>query len=214
MRRGAGYKVIQAVLFSLFLGLTCLSAGAGETGPAAKTSGLETATFAGGCFWCMESPFDKLEGVVSVLVGYTGGHTKNPTYEQVSSGGTGHAESVKIVFDPQKIGYARLLDIFWHNIDPTAKDRQFCDAGSQYRSAIFYHSEEQKGMAEQSKKALFASKRFEGPVYTEIVPASTFYPAEEYHQHYYKKNPLRYNFYRFSCGRDERLKELWGKTVH
>jgi peptide-methionine (S)-S-oxide reductase len=206
--------IIQAMVFFVLLGLACLSAWAGETGPAAKASRLETATFAGGCFWCMESPFDQLDGVVSVLAGYTGGHTKNPTYEEVSSGGTGHAESVQIIFDPGKIGYARLLDVFWHNIDPTVKDRQFCDVGSQYRSAIFYRSEEQKGLAEQSKKVLAISKRFEGPVYTEIVPAATFYPAEEYHQHYYKKNPLRYNFYRFSCGRDERLKELWGKTGH
>ncbi len=170
---------------------------------------LEKATFAGGCFWCMEHPFDQLEGVVSVTSGYTGGHKKNPTYEEVSSGTTGHAESVQIVYDPAKVTYAKLLDVFWHNVDPTVKDRQFCDSGNQYRTAIFYHSEEQKRLAEESKTALEKSGRFKGPIYTEIVPASDFYPAEEYHQHYYKKNPLRYKFYRYNCGRDERLKEVW-----
>ena len=140
----------------------------------------------------------------------SGGSTKNPTYEQVSAGGTGHAEVVQIVFDPSKTSYSRLLDIFWHNIDPTVKDRQFCDVGSQYRSAIFYHSEEQRRAALQSKAALEKNKPFKGAIVTEITPAGEFYPAEEYHQHYYKKNPLRYNYYRTSCGRDRRLKELWG----
>ncbi len=171
---------------------------------------LEEATFAGGCFWCMEHPFDELEGVVSVTVGYTGGHKKNPTYEEVSSGTTGHAESVQIVYDPAKIMYTKLLDVFWHNIDPTVQNQQFCDIGTQYRTAIFFHTEEQKQLAEESKKALETSGRFKGPIYTEIVPASEFYPAEEYHQHYYKKNPIRYKFYRYNCGRDQRLKELWG----
>jgi peptide-methionine (S)-S-oxide reductase len=137
---------------------------------------------------------------------------KNPTYEEVSSGLTGHAESVQIIYDPSKISYARLLDVFWHNIDPTVKDRQFCDTGSQYRTAIFYHNEEQRKLAEESKKKLEDSKRFPGPLATEIVPASEFYPAEEYHQKYYKKNPVRYKFYRWNCGRDARLKELWGET--
>jgi peptide-methionine (S)-S-oxide reductase len=177
---------------------------------AARPPQSEKATFAGGCFWCMEHPFDELDGVMSVTVGYTGGHKKNPTYEEVSSGTTGHAESVQIVYDPAKITYAKLLDVFWHNIDPTVKDQQFCDVGNQYRTAIFYHNEEQKRLAEESKKALEKSGRFKGPIYTEIVPASEFYPAEEYHQHYYKKNPLRYKFYRYNCGRDQRLKELWG----
>jgi peptide-methionine (S)-S-oxide reductase len=171
---------------------------------------VETATFAGGCFWCMAPVFDRLPGVVSVTVGYTGGRKKNPTYEEVSAGGTGHAESVQIVYDPSKIIYARLLDVFWRNIDPTVKDRQFCDVGNQYRSSIFYHDEEQKKLAEGSKKELEESKRFSGPIYTEIAPASQFYPAEEYHQQYYKKNPVRYKFYRWNCGRDARLKELWG----
>ena len=171
---------------------------------------LETATFAGGCFWCMVPPFESLEGVISVTSGYSGGHTVNPTYEEVSSGGTGHAESVQIVFDPARISYERLLDVFWHNIDPLARDRQFCDVGEQYRSAIFYHGDEQKRLAEESKAALAKSGRLKGPIVTEIVPATPFYPAEEYHQDYHKKNPIRYKFYRFSCGRDQRLKELWG----
>ena len=193
----------------LFLGLmaTAVLASPQEGGKAAR---LETATFAGGCFWCMEAPFDKLPGVVSVTAGYTGGQVKNPTYEQVSAGTTGHAESVRIVYDPQKIGYKQLLDIFWHNIDPTVKNRQFCDVGNQYRSAIFYHTDEQHRLAEESKKELEDNKPFKGPIVTDIVPASEFYPAEEYHQHYYKKNPLRYRYYRYSCGRDQRLKELWG----
>jgi peptide-methionine (S)-S-oxide reductase len=175
-------------------------------------SGLrfEKATFAGGCFWCVEAAFDKLEGVKTVISGYTGGHRKNPTYEEVSSGTTGHAESVEIVYDPSRIDYARLLDVFWHNIDPTVKDKQFCDVGRQYRSAIFYHNEDQRHLAEESKKALLKSKRFSGPIYTEIVPAAEFYPAENYHQQYYKKNPVRYKFYRYNCGRDQRLKMLWG----
>jgi len=168
----------------------------------------EVATFAGGCFWCMEHPFDSLPGVVSVTSGYTGGHVKNPTYEQVSAGGTGHRESVEIVFDPTKISYAKLLDVFWHNIDPADNDGQFCDKGSQYRSAIFYHDERQKRLAEETKAAV--EKRL-GRAYTDILPASQFWRAEEYHQHYYKKNPVRYHFYRFNCGRDQRLAAIWGR---
>jgi peptide-methionine (S)-S-oxide reductase len=171
------------------------------------------ATFAGGCFWCMEPEFDKLDGVAAVVVGYTGGATKNPTYEQVSAGRTGHAESVEITYDPTKITYERLLDVFWHNIDPITANRQFCDTGTQYRSAIFYHDGNQRRLAEQSKAALERKKRFAKPIVTEIVPASTFYPAEEYHQHYYAKNPLRYKYYRYGCGRDQRLPELWGPAA-
>ena len=171
---------------------------------------LEKATFAGGCFWCMEHPFDELPGVVSVTSGYTGGHKKNPTYEEVSAGGTGHAEAVQIVYDPAIASYEKLLSVFWHNIDPTTKDRQFCDEGHQYRSAIFYHNEEQHRLALQSKAQLEKIKTFREPVVSEIVQAAEFYPAEEYHQHYYKKNPIRYKFYRTTCGRDRRLKELWG----
>jgi peptide-methionine (S)-S-oxide reductase len=172
----------------------------------------ETATFAGGCFWCMEPPFDKIQGVISTTSGYTGGSTVNPTYEQVSSGTTGHAETLQVLFDPAKVSYRKLLDVYWHNIDPLAKDRQFCDVGNQYRSAIFYHNEEQKKLAEESKKELESSGRFKQPIATEIVQATAFYPAEDYHQEYYKKNPVRYKFYRFSCGRDQRLKELWGSA--
>ena len=180
---------------------------------APATAATEKATLAGGCFWCMEAPFDKLPGVVSVTPGYSGGQVKNPTYEQVSAGGTGHAEAVQIVFDPSKTSYSRLLDIFWRNIDPTVSDRQFCDVGSQYRSAIFYHSEEQRRLALQSKAALEKNKPFKGAILTEITPAGVFYAAEEYHQHYYKKNPLRYKYYRNGCGRDRRLKELWGNAA-
>ena len=193
--------------------LASLLVATGDAEPAVVNPKLEKATFAGGCFWCMEPPFDRLDGVVSVTAGYTGGQKKNPSYEEVSSGATGHAESVEVIYDPSRVSYAKLLDVFWHNIDPTVKDRQFCDSGAQYRTAIFYHNEEQKSLAEQSKKMLEASKRFKGPVYTEITPASTFYKAEEYHQKYYKKNPVRYKFYRWNCGRDQRLKEIWGESA-
>lgn len=184
-------------------------------GPDGRTSGprLETATFAGGCFWCMEPPFDRLNGVVSTTAGYTGGTARNPTYEQVSSGGTGHAESVRVVYDPAKVGYARLLEVFWHNIDPTVKDRQFCDIGNQYRSAIFYHDENQRKLALESRQRIERTKRFREPIVTEIVAAGEFYPAEEYHQNYYRKNPIRYKYYRYSCGRDKRLGELWGEAA-
>lgn len=174
---------------------------------------LEKATFAGGCFWCMEAPFDKLDGVVSVIPGYTGGTKKNPTYEEVSAGGTGHAESVQVTYDPRRISYAKLLDVYWHNVDPTVKDRQFCDHGHQYRSAIFYHNEEQRSGALKSRDLLEKTKPFREPVVTEITVAGEFYPAEEYHQHYYKKNPLRYKYYRTACGRDKRLQELWGSAA-
>lgn len=180
---------------------------------AGKAAALEKAVFAGGCFWCMEAPFDKLPGVISVTAGYTGGHTKNPTYKEVSAGGTGHAEAVQIVYDPSRISYPALLDVFWRNIDPTVSDRQFCDVGHQYRAAIFYRGEEQRKAAQRSKAALEKNRPFREPVVTEITPASEFYPAEEYHQHYYKKNPLRYSYYRSGCGRDKRLKELWGSVA-
>ena len=171
----------------------------------------DKATFAGGCFWCMEPPFDELPGVISTTSGYTGGQKKNPTYEEVSAGGTGHTESVEVVFDPAKVTYQQLLDVFWKNIDPTTPDRQFCDVGSQYRSAIFYHSDEQKRLAMASKKTIDDSGRFKQPVVTEIVPAAPFYHAEEYHQDYYKKNPIRFKYYKFGCGRAKRLEQLWGK---
>lgn len=179
----------------------------------ADQAGLAKATFAGGCFWCMQPPFDKLDGVVSTTAGYTGGHKVNPTYKEVSAGGTGHAEAVEITYDPKKISYDKLLDVFWHNVDPTDAGGQFCDRGNQYRSEIFYHDEAQKRLAEASKAALEKSKPFKEPIVTKIVAATKFYPAEEYHQEYYKKNSLTYRIYRYGCGRDGRLKELWGKQA-
>jgi peptide-methionine (S)-S-oxide reductase len=175
---------------------------------AADAQELAKATFAGGCFWCMEPPFDALDGVVSTTSGYTGGHTANPTYEQVSAGKTGHTEAVEIVYDPRKVTYARLLDVFWRNIDPLTANAQFCDTGSQYRAAIFVHDATQRRLAEASKDA--AAQRLQKPIVTEITAASQFWPAEEYHQDYYKKNPIRYKFYRTSCGRDRRLEAIWG----
>jgi len=172
---------------------------------------LAKATFAGGCFWCMEPPFDKLEGVVSTTSGYTGGEQKNPSYEQVSSGRSGHAEAVQVLYDPDKISYQKLLETFWHNIDPTVVNRQFCDSGSQYSTAIFYHNDTQRALAEQSKQALSTRKPFDEDIVTEITAADTFYPAEDYHQDYYIKNPIRYKYYRYGCGRDKRLEALWGK---
>jgi peptide-methionine (S)-S-oxide reductase len=204
-----------SLLIATALGLTVHSA---QNPPAqnqspANTAGLATAVFAGGCFWCMEPPFDKLDGVVSTTSGYTGGQKKDPTYKEVSAGGTGHAEAVEIRYDPKKISYEKLLDVFWHNVDPTVKDQQFCDHGNQYRTGIFYLNDEQKRQAEVSKTALQKSKPFKESIITEIVAASQFYPAEDYHQDYYIKNPVRYKFYRGSCGRDGRLKELWGDAA-
>lgn len=168
----------------------------------------EKATFAGGCFWCMESPFDKVNGVISTTSGYTGGNVKNPTYKQVSKGKTGHAESVEIEYDNNLVNYSQLLDIFWKNIDPIVENRQFCDVGNQYRSAIFYHNENQKQLALQSKEKV--AKQLQKPIYTQIQAVKEFYPAEEYHQNYYEKNPLLYKYYRYRCGRDQRLTEIWG----
>jgi peptide-methionine (S)-S-oxide reductase len=194
-------------------GLLAAASGANPSSASGQASDAryETATFAGGCFWCMEPPFDELPGVISTTAGYTGGQTKNPTYEQVSAGITGHAESVEVLFDPAKITYARLLEVFWKNIDPLTANRQFCDSGTQYRSGIYYHSEEQKRLAEASKKALEDSGRFKQPIVTEIVAATPFYRAEEYHQDYYRKNPIRFKYYKYGCGRAKRLEELWGK---
>lgn len=174
---------------------------------------LAKATFAGGCFWCMEPPFDKLPGVISTTSGYTGGRKLNPNYEEVSAGATGHAEAVQVIYDPAKISYPELLKVFWRNIDPTVKDRQFCDVGDQYRSAIFYYTDDQRIQAEESKAALGKSKPFAKPIVTGIVAASDFYPAEEYHQDYYRKNPVRYKLYRYNCGRDQRLRQLWGEPA-
>jgi peptide-methionine (S)-S-oxide reductase len=176
----------------------------------AQAQKLEKATFAAGCFWCAEEAFEKVPGVVEAVSGYTGGKVKNPSYEQVSSGRTGHAEAVEVTFDPAKVSYDKLLDTFWLNHDPTVKDRQFCDSGSQYRPEIFYHSEEQKRLAEASKAKWEKAKPFKQPILTSITPAAEFYRAEEYHQDYYKKNPLQYRFYVTGCGRYARLDSLWG----
>ena len=205
--RNKAVVVLITGLLPLILSARALSQEPGKNAGARKT---QIATFAGGCFWCMEPPFDKLEGVISTTSGYTGGRKKNPTYDEVSAGGTGHTESVRVAYDPGKVSYQKLLEVFWHNIDPTTPNRQFCDRGSQYRSAIFYHDEEQKRLALESKKAV--ERLFKESVVTEILAAPEFYVAEEYHQDFYKKNPVRYKSYRFGCGRDQRLKQLWGES--
>lgn len=175
--------------------------------------GMAVATFAGGCFWCMQPPYDNLPGVVKTIAGYTGGAKVDPTYEEVSSGRTGHAESIEVIYDPKKVSYEKLLEVYWVNIDPTVKDRQFCDTGNQYRTAIFYHDEAQRKAAEASKRELERTKPFKEPIVTAIEMAGPFYPAEEYHQEFYKKNPVRYRLYRTGCGRDARLHELWGERA-
>jgi peptide-methionine (S)-S-oxide reductase len=212
-------RSIQMVLGVLLAGMPAVSsiepvlAGAPAPRADAPRPGLVKATFAGGCFWCMEAPFDKVPGVVSTTSGYAGGHVRNPTYEQVSAGRTGHAEVVQVVYDPGKVTYEALLDVFWHNIDPLTKNAQFCDRGTQYRSAIFYHGEEQKRLAEESKASLEKGGRFAGPIVTEVTALTDFYPAEDYHQDFYRKDPRRYESYRAGCGRDRRLKQLWGKEA-
>ena len=177
---------------------------------AAQDTGHAKATFAGGCFWCVEEAFEKVPGVILAVSGYTDGKVDNPSYRQVTGGQTGHAEAVEVIFDPAQVTYEQLLDVFWRNVDPTVVDRQFCDVGDQYRTAIFVHDDEQRRLAEASKQTLQASKPFAEPIVTPIVTASTFYPAEDYHQDYYKHNPLRYKFYKWNCGRAQRLAELWG----
>lgn len=174
-----------------------------------ETKGLKTATLGGGCFWCAEADFEKVEGVVEVISGYTGGNKENPTYEEVSAGGTGHVEAVQVFYDPKKITYKEILDIFWHHVDPTDPGGQFVDSGSQYRTVIFYHDEEQKGLAEESKRELEKSGRFDKPVVTEIVKFTKFYTAEDYHQDYYKTHSLRYKYYRYASGRDQFVKKVW-----
>jgi len=195
------------LLLSCALWLSLLSAAQAQ--PAAQARAI----FAGGCFWCMEPPFDKLPGVISTTSGYVGGQKKNPTYEEVSAGTTGHTEAVQVVYDPKKISYQKLLEVFWRNIDPTVKNRQFCDAGTQYRSGIFYLDQEQKRLAEESRADSGKIQTVQGSVVTEITLATEFWPAEEYHQDYYLKNPLRYAYYRTGCGRDARLKQLWGSAA-
>ena len=207
------YKLTLIYLIGFFaLGILSTTYAIGlESRSSVSENKLEKATFAGGCFWCMQPPFDKLDGVVSTTVGYCGGKEENPTYKQVSAGKTGHAEAVEILYDPSRVSYTELLNVFWMNIDPTQENGQFADIGAQYRTAIFYHSEEQKRLAEASKKELKSTGRFSKEIVTEIVPATPFYRAEEYHQDYYKKNPLRYKIYRYGSGRDDYLVRKWGK---
>jgi methionine-S-sulfoxide reductase len=195
---------LAAIISILFLGAASMTQAEPKT---------QKATFAGGCFWCMEPPFKHLKGVISVMPGYTGGHVANPTYEEVSTGTTGHAESVEVTYDPSVISYQQLLDVFWRNIDPTTPDQQFADHGPQYRTAIFYHDAEQKRLAETSKQGLIKSGQFK-EVVTEITAASPFYPAEDYHREYYKKNPARYKMYRMGSGRDGYLQKTWGTPPH
>jgi peptide-methionine (S)-S-oxide reductase len=199
---------VRRLPFALILGLALLRLAA-----SARGASRETAIFAGGCFWCEESAFEDLPGVISVTSGYTGGSTPNPTYEEVSTGRTGHAESAQVVYDPDKISYEKLLDVYWHNIDPLQKDGQFCDHGTQYRTAIFYSNDSQKRAAEASKAKLEQETRFKGKIATQIVAASKFYPAEEHHQNFCKVRPAQYAAYRQGCGRDVRLKEIWGSEA-
>lgn len=183
----------------------------GAEPPAPKATEVRTAIFAGGCFWCIEADFEKLPGVLAAESGYTGGRTANPSYEQVSAGNTGHTEAIRVSYDPQRLSYPQLLDYFWHHIDPTVRNRQFCDVGTQYRSGIYWQNEVERKAAESSRDALLASGKLRH-IETEIVAAATFYPAEEYHQDYYKKNPIRYAYYRQGCGRDARVKQIWGSS--
>ena len=215
-RLSAVLTVALLLAAGLFLGASpnsrAAEAPAGET--RAGEDGLEVATFAGGCFWCVESDFDKVPGVVRTVSGYTGGALPNPTYTQVSAGGTGHREAVQIFYDPKQVAYEMLVEIFWRSVDPTDGGGQFCDRGESYETAIFANSLEQKQQAEASKRALQSSRVLDRPVVTPVEVARTFYPAEDYHQDYYRKSPLRYNFYRYRCGRDARVEELWGEDAY
>ena len=211
--RSAGFILLPLLGLILLVSGLLGRAPRREAGPAAApvpTAGQQVATFAGGCFWSMQKAFDGVSGIVSTTAGYSGGSVANPNYEDVESGNTGHAESVQLIYDPARISYERLLDIYWHHIDPLTPDAAFCDHGPQYRSIIFYRDAEQQKLAEASKRALDQSHRFRTPIVTAIQPATKFYPAEEYHQMFYKKNPARYEAYRIGCGRDERIRELWG----
>ena len=196
-------RLIISMLMAWFLSFPAFA----DTPPAPK---LESVVLAGGCFWCIEADYEKLDGVMDVISGYAGGHVKNPTYKQVSAGGSGHIEVVKVTYDANKINYSQILDYFWRHIDPTRDDGQFCDRGSQYRPAIFYQDEAQKELAIASTKNIEQTKPFAQPLKVELIQATVFYPAEDYHQDYYKKNPIRYNFYRYNCGRDARIEQLWG----
>ncbi len=211
-RMTAATRLATTLKQCLFIGMVMIMTAI----PAAATqnqapNSFETATFAAGCFWCMEHPFDEIDGVISTTSGYTGGHQDHPTYQQVSAGSTGHTEAVQIVFDAKKVSYEQLLEVYWRNSDPTTANRQFCDVGSQYRPGIFYHDKQQRLSAEASKQKIIQDKHFAAELITEITAASHFWPAEEYHQDYYLKNPIRYKFYRYNCGRDQRLEQLWGQ---
>jgi peptide-methionine (S)-S-oxide reductase len=200
-------RFVRLVAFALALGVVAANSAL------AQPSDRALATFAGGCFWCMEPPYDKLDGVIATTSGYMGGFKRHPTYEEVSRGVTGHTEVVQVAYDPKRVSYEKLLDVFWKNIDPTVKDAQFCDHGTQYRTAIFAHTEDQKKAADASKAALEKAKPFREAIVTPVVAASEFWPAEDYHQDYYLKNPLKYQYYRTGCGRDARLKQLWGAAA-
>ena len=206
--------MIPARLFQRLLAWPVFAAVLAATIPVAAQAppppGTEVATFAGGCFWCMEPPYDKLDGVISTTSGYMGGGKRYPTYEEVSAGSTGHTEVVQVRYDPAKVSYEKLLEVFWVNIDPTVKDRQFCDSGTQYRTGIFWHTEAQRKAADASKAALEKSKPFKDAIVTPVEKAGEFWAAEDYHQDYYRKNPVRYQYYRTGCGRDARLRQLWG----
>jgi methionine-S-sulfoxide reductase len=211
-RRKEGMVMLKTTFLTLGMILMIATNATGDsTKGTASGQKLERATFAGGCFWCMEPPFDKLDGVISTISGYTGGTEKNPTYEQVSSGKTGHLEAIEVTYDPSRVSYSQLLDVFWKNIDPTQNNGQFVDVGAQYRTAIFYHTEEQRRLALESRNRLQESRKFGKPIVTEIRPAMEFYSAEDYHQDYYMKNPIRYKYYRWGSGRDGFLEETWGK---
>ncbi len=206
-------RMIYALLITGFMAIYFLGTTLMPLESSLANEGLrERAIFAGGCFWCVEEAFEQVEGVIAATSGYIGGEVEKPTYKQVSAGGTGHAEAVEVIYDPKRVSYQQLLEVFWKNIDPTAQDAQFCDHGDQYRSAIFYSNEEQKRLAEASKEHILQTKAFPGPVHTELNPAGTFYMAEDYHQDFYKKNPFRYKFYKWNCGRAQRLEQLWGKS--
>ncbi|HEX2477993.1 MAG TPA: peptide-methionine (S)-S-oxide reductase MsrA [Geminicoccaceae bacterium] len=206
-------RLFITTLAAAAMALAAGAAVAEQDATAPPENGQALATFAGGCFWCMEPPYDQLDGVLATISGYIGGSKADPTYEEVSAGGTGHAEAVQVTYDPAKVSYEELLEAFWRNVDPLDAGGQFCDRGDQYRTGIFVHDQEQRRLAEASKQALEGSGRFEQPIVTEIVAAEAFYPAEDYHQDYYQKNPLRYKFYRWNCGRDARLEQLWGESA-
>ena len=208
MKARSGLAALAASALLLLAGIGA-GAGAQPAKPVAGAATTATAVFAGGCFWCLEADFDKVAGVIATESGYTGGKSPNPTYQQVSAGVTGHTEAVRVSYDPAKVSYQQLVDYFWRHIDPTVKDRQFCDIGSQYRSAIYWQNEGERKIAEASRDALLKGGKF-SQVFTEIAAAATFYPAEEYHQDYYTKNPIRYAYYRRGCGRDARVQEVWG----